>query len=317
MSHTSPLLSTAQLATLFGQLRQMESAGLSASQAFALLEESDSNLKAPLALVQRQLKSGRPVSEAGFRAKLFDDTLRALIAAAESSGQLAEIYGQLAEHYTGLAGRIARVKSRMWLPMVVLAIALLVQPLPALVGAEISVGGYLYLSLGRLALLATGVFVLFRLPGMRALWGRIPFVARYVAARQLNEFFFVLAMLLEGGLAFDEALPKAVATISDHALRARFDPALKMLGSGASVTAILGKVPAIDSAMLGVVDSSEQSGKLAGGILQYTRLEAEAIGRQDDALAAWMPRIAYAMVAGWMAYSLLHGNPITNIAPVE
>ena len=322
MPKSFPSPSAAQLAALFNQLRQLESTGLPAFQALALLEKMDSSLKISLALMQRQLKSGITLSDSGFRAGLFDNTLRTLIHAAEASGQLTKIYGQLAEHYAALATRIAKIKSRLWLPGLTLVIALLVQPLPALVNAQISVGDYLYQSLGPLAKLAALVFLLLRLPGilrglgMGEVWDRlqmaIPLLAQRIRSRQLNAFFFVLSMLLESGLAFSEAMTMAVKTIPNSAVRARFAPALAMLNSGASVMTTLVEVSMIDAKMLSVVNSSEQSGKLASGILHYTRLEAEALTRQDDTLATWLPRFCYALVAGWMVYSLLNGHPVTS-----
>jgi len=327
MSNTHPALSAMQLSALFTQLQQLESAGLPAFQAIAVLAKSESGLKTPLVLMQRHLKSGRTISEAGYRAGIFDDTQKALIQAAETSGRLTEVYGQLACYYSGLSMRINKVKSRLWLPALVLAIALLVQPLPALVGSQISLGGYLQLSLGRLVAIAAAIFILLRLPGiLRALgagaaWNRlllgVPVVAQWIVARQLNGFFFVLAMLLEGGLAFAEALPKAVATIRNDALRERFAPALAMSGSGASVAGTLAEVSVIDATMLQVVDSSEQSGKLASGILQFNQLEAETLSLQDDALAAWLPRVIYVLVAVWMAYSVLGSQLGAGAAAIQ
>lgn len=299
MSKPSPL-SAAQLAILFSQLRQLETSGLPAFQAFESLAKADARLKTPLTLALRQLKSGRPVSEACYRAGLFNDADRALIQAAEAGGRLAEVYGQLAGYYSALSVRRGRIRSRLALPALVLTIALFVQPLPALIGAQLGLAEYLQLSLGRLLAIAAAVFLLLRLP----LHG-LPFVAKRIRDRQMNGFLQMLAMLLECGLPFAEALPKALATMENAALRARFRPALAMLGSGASVTDTLGRVDAIDATLLQVVHSSEQSGRLASGILQYARNEAETLDRQDDAWAAWLPRVAYTLVALWMAYSIL------------
>lgn len=316
MSNTPTALSAGQLAALFTQLQQLESAGLPAFQAFEFLAKSEPRLKAPLVLMQRQLKSGRPISEAGFMAGIFDDTQKALIRAAEAGGRLAGVYGQLAGYYSGLSGRINKVKSRLWLPALMLAVALFVQPLPALVGSQISLGGYLQLSVGRLVLVSTVVFLLARLPGILrglgagAAWDRallgMPVVAKRIVDRQMNGFFFVLAMSLESGLDFAQALHQAVATIRNDSLRERFAPAFAMLGSGASVADTLAEVSVIDATMIRIVHSSEQSGRLASGILQFTRQDAENLSLQDDALAAWLPRVIYSLVAIWMAYSILH-----------
>lgn len=59
--------------------------------------------------------------------------------------------------------------------------------------------------------------------------------------------FFILGLMLEGGIAFNEALPKAVAGIKNSRLREQLNPALAMADSGASVAATLAKVPIIDT----------------------------------------------------------------------
>ena len=325
MSKQSRALNPAQYAALFTRLYQLETAGLSAFEAFAALAKSSPELKNPLALIQRQLKSGRPISEAGYRAGIFDEMQKALIRAAEASGSLAAVYRNLASYYTALSTRTGRIRSGLWLPAVVLAIALFIEPLPALVGAQIGLAGYLKLSLGRFALIIALVLFLARLPGilrglgLGTVWDRLllgmPLIARRIKDRQLNGFFIILAMLLEGGLAFAEALPLAVKTIRNEALRAQFNPVLAMAGSGTSVTDTLGKVKIINATMLGMVDSSEHSGRLAGGILQYAQMEAEALRLQDDAWAAWLPRAAYALVAAWLAYSMLSGPSGVGVIP--
>lgn len=179
MSKTNHSLNTEQLAKLFTQLKCLESAGLPAFQAFAILTKSEPELKKPLAKMQQQLKSGRAISEAGFRAGIFNDTHKTLIHAAEASGRLADVYGQLANYYTGLAGRIKKVKSRLYFPALTLIIALFVQPLPDIIGSKITGFDYLQLSLGRLVVIGLGVFLLVRLPsilrslGTEAAWHRL------------------------------------------------------------------------------------------------------------------------------------------------
>lgn len=121
-------------------------------------------------------------------------------------------------------------------------------------------------------------------------------------------------MILEGGLAFSVALSKAVAGIKNSCLREQFIPALSMLATGASVADTLAKVPVINATMLQIVNSSEQSGKLASGILRFTQLEAETISLQDDTLAEWLPRLVYSIIAMWMAYSIL-GSQFATVVP--
>jgi general secretion pathway protein F len=308
-------LTVEQQAHLFTQLRQLELAGLSAVQAFEIVSRSERKLIKPLAIMQQQLKAGRPISEAGLRSGLFNDTHKTLIHAGELSGRLADVYGLLANYYTGLNSRIKKVKSRLYLPALMLTLSLFIQPLPALIGSQLSGLAYLELSLGRFFVISLTVLLLVRLPGIIQRLGvetdwhrlqlRIPVVARWIIKRQINEFLFILAMMLESGLAFAEALPKAVAGIKNSSLKEKFIPALSTGASGASVTETLAKMPMINATALRIVNSGEQSGKLSSTLLHFTPLEAETIALQDDALAEWIPRLIYSMVAIWIAYSLL------------
>lgn len=275
-------------------------------------------------LIQQQLNAGRPVSEAGFKAGIFNDTHKTLLHAAEVSGQLATVYGQLANYYTGLSSRIKKVKSRLYLPVLILTLALFIQPIPALINATISIAEYLYLSLGRLFAIGMAVFLLLKLPrifrslGVENVWHNLqlstPVVKKWLIKRQLNEFFFILAIMLESGVSFSEALPKSVASIKNTCLRKKFAPALALLKSGMSVSDTLSEVSVIDSTLLQIVASSEHSGKLASGILHFVNIEAENIDMQDDAFAAWLPRLIYAVIAAWMAYSIL-GSSFMTVVP--
>ena len=324
MSRAFPPLSHAQLAALFTRLEHLESAGLPAFQAYAMLMKSEPGLKKPLALMQQQFKLGQPISEAGFRAGIFNDIQKSLIHAAEASGRLAEVYGQLARYYTSLSSRVRRIQSRLYFPAMTLIILLFVQPLPAIISSEISASDFLQLTLGRIFIIAVAVYLLVRLPdilrnlGVEAEWHslllKIPVVAKWIINRQLNEFFFILAIMLESGLSFSEALPEAVTSIRNIRLREQFVPAQAMLGSGASVADTLATVPSINITIRQIVNSSEQSGNLAGGILHFTQLEAESFRLQDDALAEWLPRLFYGMIAIWLAYSIL-GSHVSTVMP--
>jgi type II secretory pathway component PulF len=319
-------LKVEQLAKLFIQLAQLEAAGLPIFQAVEILIASDAELKKPLALMLQYLKAGWPMADAGCQAGIFNDTHKTLIHAAEASGQLGEICRQLARHYTRLDLRIKKIKSRLYMPILTLILSLFVQPLPAVVSAEISVLEYLKLSLGALFLISMSLFLLLRLPlivyslGIEKAWHRLqlltPAVADWISRRQINEFLFILALMLESGLAFADALPKAVVGIDNSCLRGKFTPALLASSSGASVTEILSKVPVITSTILQIINSSEQSGKLASGILQLSRREAGNIDLQDEALAEWLPRLAYCLIAIWMAYAFL-GSHFTAAVPIN
>jgi len=88
---------------------------------------------------------------------------------------------------------------------------------------------------------------------------------------------------------------------------------VSLASSGATVAEILAKVPAMKPTTLSIVKSGEYSGKLSSTLLHLSRQEAETISLQDDALAEWIPRLVYLLVALWIAYSLLRGQIATGL----
>jgi general secretion pathway protein F len=305
-------------AQLFLQLWQMEDAGVSCVEAVNLLKNQTSPFKQPLTRVQQRLKSGGSIAEAGFRGGLFNAVQRTLIQAGETAGCLSTVYKRLADYYEQKAGRERKIKSRLYLPVFTLAVALFVQPLPDWVGARISAVDYLQLSAGRLLLILTGGFLFLRFPFWLAegflsrfklpfdsLQLHIPGVRNWVIRRQINDFLFILAMLLEAGLPFAQALPQAVDSIKNAALRAYFKPALVRLNQGETVSEILSQVPVMNATTLALLTTGEQSGKLAESLLRVAKLEAQTIQLQNELLAEWLPRLVYLVIALWVGYSIL------------
>jgi general secretion pathway protein F len=311
---TKPLSIDAQ-ANLFLQLAKMECAGIPPLQALDLLGNCDNILRPRALLMRRGLQSGYALAESGFKAGVFDDNQKALVEAAESGGKLASVYERLANHYQGRSQRLNRVRSRLYLPALSLLLAMFAQPLPALVTGTISGGQYLLRVFGVVTVIALGSLVVTNLSGWLEKFGlktgwdgmvlRLPWARDWLTVRQLNESFFMLGLLLDAGLAFSDALPKAVATIRNRVLRSQFAPAVARCGSGASAVAVLGEVAAIRPPALQILASGEQSGKLADALLHFVRSEEHTIALQDEALAEWLPRLVYGGIAGWMAYSAL------------
>lgn len=302
-------------ARLFLQLAHTEKAGFPAAEAFGMIAKNDTTLRKRLDTMPARLKSGQKIADAGFKAGLFDDNHRALIAAAENSGKLAELYKKLADYYNGVAKRQKKMRSRLYLPAFILAMAFFVQPLPQLVAAKISLGRYLYESAGQLLIMAIGITLLIKLPrilasmNLMAEWHhlqlRVPPIAKWVTNRQLNTFFFMLAVLLDAGQPFTTALPQAIASIKNTPLRKQFAPALAMMETGSSVAETLASVALMKANTLQIIKSGEHSGQLAGTLLHFTEIDAENLALQDEAFAEWLPRLVYTAIGLWMAASIL------------
>ncbi len=275
-------------------------------------------------IVQRRLSQGQPLSEAGFKAGLFNYFQKTLIKTGETSGKLTGAYDHLAGYYAVLSKRMKKIKSRLLVPALILILALFLQPLPDLIASHIGGFEYLMLSLGKFIVIAIGTLLLVKIPlivralGAGKYWDRlqlrIPGISNWLIKRELNRFFTIFGILLDSGIPAANALPEAVLTIRNSSLKEQFRPALAIANSGISVSSILAKGPLIPPDLLQTINSSELSGRLPSGILHFCRMEAQTIDLQDDALAEWLPRLVYCLVVIWLGYSLVNTR-ITSVLP--
>ena len=89
-----------------------------------------------------------------------------------------------------------------------------------------------------------------------------------------------------------------------------------MVKTGASVAETLATVADIKPMSIQIIDTGERSGKLASSLMHFIQLEAETIRLQDDALAEWLPRLVYSLIAIWMGYSIL-GAKFATVLPAD
>lgn len=311
-SPSQPLPSQA-LANLYLQLGRMEEAGIPTQEALILLSQAvgESGKRASMALTY--LKRGRPLSEAGQRAGLFVRLDAEIIKVAEASGTLAEIYRQLSQTYEEKARGQQKLKARLVLPLTVAGLGLFINPLPALVAGSISIIGYFMGSVGVLLLLALVIWGLLHLStwlryGWLQSFGhlldkfqmKMPPLRRWYTRRSLRDFMRALGLMLQAGHPLLEALPKAYNVVENAILRQQLQFLSTRLKAGDSFAQAFSQVKDMEPVAIQLVLTGDQAGKLAEMLLHYVKLESEAIDLQNEQLAAWLPRLVYALGAGWI-----------------
>ncbi|HLD65966.1 MAG TPA: type II secretion system F family protein, partial [Pseudomonas sp.] len=217
-------------AQLFTHLATMEQAGMPADKSFALLE-LPATAQASLTHMRQQLSQGQDLASAGQRAGLFTPLEVTLLQASLSAGSPAPLYRRLAESYRQKARNAAAIRARLWMPALVFAIALFIQPLPRLVDGTLGVGAYLWTCLQPLLLLLGGVWLvrqglawlMHARPSPRrdraeGLVLALPLFGPFQRRCAARDFFESLGLMLEAGLPMFDALPKAVATIGHSRL---------------------------------------------------------------------------------------------------
>lgn len=312
-------------AELFAQLAQMEDAGLAALQSFSMIKTNGKEDKQRILDVLMYLNSGCSIADSCFRSHLVIEADRHLIGAAEMSGQLNSVYKYLARDYEDKLLRQQKVKARLYLPGLILVLAVLIQPLPQLINSKISVVLYLQTTVGALFVLGLVILCVWRLPrflervGLSSIFHflqfKLPIINRWIQRCQINDFLSVLAMMLAAGVSFSDALPKSILSVKNTYLRKTFSLALSKSTCGLSVRESLSAVPAMTSTALQVINSAEQSGKLAESLLHFTRLESQSILIQNEILSEWLPRLVYLIIVIWMIKSIL-GSTFSSAIPI-
>ena len=309
-------------AELYTQLAQMEISGLPFDKAFALLDVA-APAKARIDTMKKLVARGIDVAKAGQRSGLFTPLEARLIHAALTAGSPAVMYRRLADFYTQRAMQLATMKSRMLMPVFVLLLALLLQPLPALIGGSIGVGGYLVQILRPIIVLAMLFY------GGRWLWRHalnapansstqslllgVPLLGPLVIRCSVRDFFERLALMLEAGVSMLDALPAALDTLQIGAIKREFAKIGPRIANGAALAGAISGLTYLSRENSGerlveFVTTGEASGTLPEMLMRHTSMETASINAFYQQLAEWMPRIFYGLIMLWMAYGLLTGG---------
>ena len=296
-------------ADLFLQLSRLEAAGLPYAKAVATMSlpgPAAQRLKAMQALAAR----GVDPAKAGEQSGLFTPLEARLVRAAFNAGSAAPMYQRLAGHYAQRARQWAKMKSRLMLPALVLVIALLVQPLPALVGGSISMAGYAWQVIWPLLAIAAVAMVV--------RWVGLPLYRPIRVRSSLRDFFESLALMLEAGVPLLEAMPAAIDTVSDDDVRRQLARVRQRVEKQETFAKALETVSYLQgSPVLAFAHTGEQSGKLPEMLQRYAQMESEAINHFYEQVAAWLPRIVYALVAIKIAMGIFSMGGVAPKVPTD
>ena len=301
----------------------METAGLPFNRAITVLNLPGA-AQPRLVAMREIVGKGNDPAMAGEKSGLFTKLESRLIRAALTAGSPAGIYRRLADYYTDRAMQLATMKSRLMMPAFTFLLALVIQPLPALVGSSIGVAGYLWGVLKPiLAIAAVIVGIRWLAAGnasskRKSFYQRIPIYGPVFVQRNLRDFFESLALMLEAGVSMLDALPAALDTVEDGDIRRELTKIRARIAQGVPVAQALRDITYIkDERVIQFAETGEASGTLPEMLMRHTALETAAINNTLEQLAGWVPRILYAMVALWIVYGLLSGGAFMPRVPKD
>ncbi len=308
-------LTSSQRGSLFRALSRLEDAGLPADRAVAAM----SDLLGPghaqrFRAMSASIARGASLTEAGGRVGLWSARDRGMISLAEGSGTLARAAGMLADAYEYRARTFGKLRSRMMLPLFVLALGLFLLPLPGLVSGNISATDYLVRALGPLLLLVVAAGATLRIfrrvaaEGISQLAGRLalglPLLGPAFSQLSRLELAEGLCLLLNAGLPAQQALESALKALTNPAARRIYRPALSGLQQE-GLSAVLKKVGAVDAEEYAILSASEAAGRIVDGLERVADRLRQGLNQRLDLASEWLPRVVYLIVVAVIAGGLL------------
>lgn len=304
------------------QLASLDHAGMPPEQAFRTLAEGASpSQRKPLATAAALAGRGRSLGVIGRQTGLFDRVDTEILQAASVAGRMEQAYRRLAERHDKADLRRRKVRGKLMLPAFVLIVAAFVRPVQGLILGELGPFDYLGAVLAPLLVVAMVIFLAPRLLGVAksaggrrsldALALRLPLLGRLEILRNRSRYLDALALLIESGVPALKALSIAAGTVPSQKARVALDGLRLAVESGHPLHRAFADCPLIDARSTRLLAAGEASGSLGDMLTRIAAMTRTDLEGLEDALATWVPRIAYLGVAAW----ILSGVSPTAFAP--
>ena len=313
---------TRQLASLLGASLPLEAA-LSAT-----VEQAErKHIAQTLSAVRADVRSGMRLAEAlAARPRDFPEIYRALIAAGEESGDLAQVMERLADYieernnlrgkiltafiYPGVVGLVSVAIVIFLLsyvvPQVVSAFSQARQDLPALTVAMLTASDFIrawgWLCFGVLAGGFWSWRMYLRKPAARLNWHarvlRLPLIGRFVLGLNTARFASTLAILGGAGVPLLRALEAARQTLSNDRLSQSVSEATAKVREGGNLAAALRVEKVFPPVLIHLIASGEKTGSLPPMLERAAQTLSRDIERRAMGMTALLEPLMIVVMGG-------------------
>ncbi len=240
-----------------------------------------------------------------------------LIVAAEKAGRLPESALALSEYYQRRMEFLRLIVKALGWPLLTLAFAFLILPLPLFVNAVLKgqIQPYirnkimLFGTLG--AVCAAGIFI-GRFPPyhpVRRVIERIfwyfPGMHRLLESIAVVRLTLALKSLLEAGVVVPEAWKIAVRASGSAWYMKKVHQAVALMEQGALPSEALASVRFLPDKFLSLYQSGETSGQLDDSLDYIYRVYFEQAKQQAQLLSEWGPRVIYLLILLFVGYGIV------------
>lgn len=313
---------TRQLASLLGASLPLEAA-LSAT-----VEQAEKkHIAQTLSAVRADVRSGMRLAEAlAARPRDFPEIYRALIAAGEESGDLAQVMERLADYieernnlrgkiltafiYPGVVGLVSIAIVIFLLsyvvPQVVSAFSQARQDLPgltlAMLNASDFIRGWGWLCFSVIAAGFWGWRLYLRNPSARLNWHsrilRLPLIGRFVLGLNTARFASTLAILGGAGVPLLRALEAARQTLSNDRLSLSVNDATAKVREGVNLAAALRVEKVFPPVLIHLIASGEKTGALAPMLERAAQTLSRDLERRAMGMTALLEPLMIVVMGG-------------------
>ncbi len=332
----APRLSDAELAWATRQMASLLAARLPLDEALtATADQAERrHVREVLAAVRADVRAGQRLADAlAERPRDFPEIYRALVAAGEESGDLAEVMEKLADYVEERNTLQTKVMTAFIYPAVVSVVSVLIvvfllgyvvpqvvsafaqsgQTLPWLTRAMLALSDAVR-SWGLWALLAAilafvGWRAALRNPDTRLSWHRrvlrLPIAGRFSLGMNAARFASTLAILTGSGVSLLRALDAARQTLSNDKLRADVNDATGRVREGASLSQALKVQKSFPPLLVHLTASGEKTGALPQLLARAATTLSRELERRAMAMTALLEPLLILVMGGFVLLIVL------------
>jgi len=239
----------------------------------------------------------------------------ALIEAGERSGRIADAFHHLARYYASADAAGRQMRGAMIYPLILLHLAVILPEIPSAIVATEGPGfvaGVMFWLITLWVVLA-GVFFLWRWLTKKALdsakvdvWlNRVPWIGKARRHWALARFCQVFHAGLLAALSMSEICRLAGAASQSGSLKAAAEKAATSIEEGERLSLSLAETGAFDPLFINSIATAEEVGRLDDELARWNTAETLSASEAMERAALWLPKIGYALVAGFVVYRII------------
>ena len=310
--------SSKDLAAFYYQLGTLVQASLPIQSALASAQKTAPRpLRSTVATLSAAINAGTPLHEAMEQCgQRFAPLDRHCVAMTERSGALDVGLLSLSRYYENLAAARRKLIAGSAYPVFLVTAAVFIAPVPELVLGKISLPGYLWQTAGSLAQLAVFGWIvvllmrwMFTVPGLNVTMDRllrvVPVFGRLRFDYALSQWVSSIRLMLTAGIGIVPALEYASRTASSPLIAAAYEKAAPLIGGQLEVSQALAMTGEFPDHLIQFWATGEQSGRMDEMLERLAKFYEERWRQSLDQVVTWLPRIAYLLVALFIASQII------------